>query len=75
MLGVTKSAAWMLYDAKQQAHDWLRSFTFECVRLIANSADRTRQRRALADLNDRMLSDIGITRDQARRESAMPFWR
>jgi len=39
---------------------------------------RSQQRRALADLielDDRMLRDIGVSRDAARREAAKPFWR
>jgi uncharacterized protein YjiS (DUF1127 family) len=35
---------------------------------------RSRQRRVLAELDDRMLSDIGVTRPQAEREAAKPFW-
>lgn len=35
---------------------------------------RSRQRRALAELDDRMLRDIGVTHSQARREAARPFW-
>ena len=30
---------------------------------------RSRQRRALAELDDHLLRDIGLTRDEARRES------
>jgi uncharacterized protein YjiS (DUF1127 family) len=36
--------------------------------------DRSRQRRALAELDDRLLRDIGLTRAQAEREAAKPFW-
>jgi len=39
---------------------------------------RSSQRRALAwlaDLDDYLLKDIGVTREQARREAAKPFWR
>jgi uncharacterized protein YjiS (DUF1127 family) len=36
--------------------------------------ERSRQRRALADLDDRLLRDIGVTCTQARREAAKPFW-
>ena len=36
--------------------------------------ERCRQRRALADLDDRLLHDIGITRSEAQREAAKPFW-
>ncbi|WP_421928340.1 DUF1127 domain-containing protein [Neoaquamicrobium sediminum] len=37
--------------------------------------DRHRQRLDLADLDDRMLQDIGITRRMAERECRKPPWR
>ena len=37
--------------------------------------ERVHQRKQLAKLDDRMLEDIGITRIQANREIAKPFWR
>ena len=37
--------------------------------------DRARQRRALMELGDHMLRDIGISRADACREAARPFWR
>ncbi len=36
---------------------------------------RQQQRRVLLQLNDRMLSDIGISRCEAEQEAAKPFWR
>lgn len=36
---------------------------------------RARQRRELLWLDERLLRDIGITADEARREAAKPFWR
>jgi uncharacterized protein YjiS (DUF1127 family) len=36
--------------------------------------DRARERRALMELSDQMLRDIGISRAQARGD-ARPFWR
>jgi len=36
---------------------------------------RTRTRRALAQLDDRMLRDIGLDKRQVARESQKPFWR
>lgn len=45
------------------------------VSLIARWYDRYLQRLDLADLDDRALADIGLTRDQAERESNVPFWR
>ena len=38
-------------------------------------AERMRQRRALAALDDRMLKDIGIDRAAVSREEAKLFWR
>lgn len=35
----------------------------------------SQQRRALADLDDRLLRDIGVTADDAAREAGKPFWR
>jgi uncharacterized protein YjiS (DUF1127 family) len=37
--------------------------------------DRWRQRQALLKLDDRLLRDIGITREQAEREACKPFWK
>jgi uncharacterized protein YjiS (DUF1127 family) len=44
-------------------------------RRIAGWIDRTRQRQALAGLDDHMLRDIGITRVEVARECGKPFWR
>jgi len=41
--------------------------------LIACHAD-ARSRRALKALDDRLLRDIGVTRDEARRAAARPLW-
>jgi uncharacterized protein YjiS (DUF1127 family) len=37
--------------------------------------ERAVQRRDLAALTDDQLRDVGLTRHQARREAAKPFWR
>ncbi len=37
--------------------------------------ERDQQRRHLASLDDRLLSDLGISRADAAREAAIPFWR
>ncbi|MCF3631082.1 DUF1127 domain-containing protein [Thalassospiraceae bacterium LMO-SO8] len=37
--------------------------------------DKARQRRALARLDTRLLTDIGISPAEAARECAKPFWR
>ncbi len=36
---------------------------------------RANQRHALAHLDDRMLSDLGLSRSEVARESRKPFWR
>ena len=36
---------------------------------------RARQRRALADLDDRLLRDIGLTAYDVTHEADKPFWR
>jgi uncharacterized protein YjiS (DUF1127 family) len=38
------------------------------------SAERSAQRRALAELDDARLRDIGLTRAEAQVEAARPFW-
>lgn len=38
-------------------------------------AERARQRRALRELDDWLLRDIGLTRRQVEGECAKPFWR
>jgi uncharacterized protein YjiS (DUF1127 family) len=45
------------------------------TRLIAQWIERSRQRQALASLEERMLRDIGITRVDVARECEKPFWR
>ncbi|TKT69149.1 DUF1127 domain-containing protein [Aquamicrobium sp. LC103] len=37
--------------------------------------DRHLQRRHLADLDDHLLRDIGVTPEQRRAECSRPFWR
>ena len=38
-------------------------------------ANRSRQRKQLLCLDARMLSDIGITAEQAKTEAVKPFWK
>lgn len=44
------------------------AFAFGCL-------ERIQQRRALARLDDRMLSDIGVSRADVEGELSKPFWR
>ncbi len=43
--------------------------------LLCRASARTRQRRALAELDERLLRDIGRTKEEARREAAKSAWR
>lgn len=43
--------------------------------LLLRWDERRRQRRALAELDDRLLADIGLTAAEMRAESSKPAWR
>ena len=45
------------------------------VKFVTGSVDRWRQRTRLAELDDRTLRDMGITRGDVYREIQKPFWR
>ena len=60
------------YDrAKTQRLFWGTRFWRWCAWCSA----RSRQREALSRLDDRLLEDIGVTRQQANAEAAKPFWK
>ncbi len=63
-------------SALSAPQSYVRRMTYQrWLRVIAVWIERSRQRRALADLDDHLLDDIGITRSEAAREIAKPFWR
>ncbi len=43
--------------------------------LLRTWYQRAHQRRQLAQLDDRALDDIGVSRAQAEAEAAKPFWQ
>ena len=51
------------------------SFPRALWRLLVRWRGRRRQRLDLAELDEHLLADIGVTPREARRESARPFWR
>ena len=51
------------------------SFLAEALVTVRLWVERSRQRRALIAMEDRLLDDIGISRAEADREYRKPFWR
>ena len=52
-----------------------RVWTIAVIATVALWLERGRSRRVLATLDDHRLRDIGVTREEARLESAKPFWQ
>lgn len=55
--------------------DHWRLWTIAVIATLVLWLDRGRSRRALAMLDEHQLRDIGVTRVDAERESAKPFWQ
>ncbi|WP_235911936.1 DUF1127 domain-containing protein [Mesorhizobium xinjiangense] len=53
--------------------DTMRRFRRACI-AVASAYDRWLQRQALAELDDRLLDDIGLTRRDVERECAKIVW-
>jgi uncharacterized protein YjiS (DUF1127 family) len=56
------------------AFPW-REFLHAAIKAVARFRTRRAERFALMELDDRLLADIGITRQQARREARRRFWQ
>jgi uncharacterized protein YjiS (DUF1127 family) len=57
------------------AKTWRFFWGTQFWRWCARCSERSRQRQALAQLDDHDLKDIGMTRQQANAEAAKPFWK
>jgi uncharacterized protein YjiS (DUF1127 family) len=55
--------------------DHWRVWIIAIISIVVLWLERGRSRRALATLDDHQLRDIGVTRAEARLESAKPFWQ
>jgi uncharacterized protein YjiS (DUF1127 family) len=72
LTGRTGAAASSHHDgAGTSLPGWAARFLHWCAWCSA----RSRQRQALAELDDRLLKDIGKTRKEAIAEAAKPFWK
>ena len=52
-----------------------RRLSLRLVMAVEHWLKRSRQRRALLEAGDHLLKDIGLSRAEAHREGAKPFWR
>ena len=59
----------------RQAAGKVTSFLLRVSQIVEGWMDRRRQRRALLELSDHLLKDIGVGRGDAYREGSKPFWR
>ncbi len=62
-----------VHQAPKQTSLWA-SFTNQVVQRLYRWHALAKERKALSQLNDRMLKDIGITRADVERESRRFFW-
>jgi len=69
--GQMQASGVRLPDIRRKAHSDATSI----LDLAKCFYQRAVQRRRLAAMDDRMLQDIGISRVDALREAAKPFWR
>ncbi|HSA82406.1 MAG TPA: DUF1127 domain-containing protein [Geminicoccaceae bacterium] len=68
---LTAHAVALVWFAGRQLEWWLG----QGCEAALTWAERARQRRQLAELNDYMLHDIGLTRADVAGETGKPFWR
>jgi uncharacterized protein YjiS (DUF1127 family) len=69
----------LLIDATESALDGLRSLEIRPIKTlietVAGWQTRAKTRAHLADLDDRLLADMGLTRETVQMEITKPFWK
>lgn len=71
MLTMTKN----VYAFSQARSGTARRTPRGLTETLALWSARHQERRALADMPDHLLADMGIDRAEARKEARKPFWR
>lgn len=56
------------------AHRWRSYSLAHWISIAIQCYERRRERKALLELDDRMLADLGITKSQAIDEARKPLW-
>ena len=54
--------------------DWFRPGPSAWLAKISDGCERSHQRRQLLGLDNHLLADIGLSREQAVEEACKPFW-
>ena len=62
-------------DGLVACRQWMGETGTGLLRLLQRYYAVVKQRRALGQLTDEQLKDIGISRADAMREASKPFWR
>lgn len=68
---VAEIGAWQNFPARSGLRRSLMALAARADACVS----RSRQRNALAALDDRLLRDIGVTAYDATQEAGKPFWR
>ncbi|MCK1516273.1 DUF1127 domain-containing protein [Bradyrhizobium sp. 190] len=74
LTSLREAAAFSRKEAAASSHRG-PGWGFRFLHWCAQCSERSRQRQALAELDDHFLKDIGKTRPEAMAEAAKPFWK
>ena len=66
---------WVARESKEAEIFARAPAVYRALSEIGMWVSRFRERRALGELSDHLLQDVGLSREQAEREAAKPFWQ